>query len=101
MSSLKAVLTFDDSWDDEAVRNAFADNDQFPGVTLAEVTSTECGVCARQNKGSAEQQTDNKARQCATQICPNAIEVPVVVEDRPGENVAFVVCRTSGKLLPC
>jgi hypothetical protein len=59
MSGLKAVLTFDDSWDDEAVRNAFADNDQFPGVTVAEVTSAACSGCARQNKGSAEQQTDN------------------------------------------
>lgn len=49
----------------------------------------------------AEKSTHNKARQCASQICPNAIQVPVVVEDRPGEKVAFVVCRTSGKLLPC
>ena len=35
-----------------------------------------------------------------TEICPNAIEVPVVVQDRPNEKVVFVACRTSGKLFP-
>jgi hypothetical protein len=59
MSNLKAILTFDESWDDEAIRNAFADNDQFPGVIVSEVTSAECGGCARQEIKVAEQTPTN------------------------------------------
>jgi hypothetical protein len=59
MSRLKAILTYDDSWDEESIRNAFEDNDQFSGIVSVEISSTECGGCARKSKGSAEQQTDN------------------------------------------
>lgn len=56
MSRLRAVITFDDSWDDEAVRNAFVDNDQFIGVVSVEISSAGCGECARQKQNIETEQ---------------------------------------------
>lgn len=100
MSSLKAVLTFDDSWDDEAVRNAFADNENFPGVTVSEITSTECSGCARQGNGSAEQQTDNSDYAAAlwNELTsdinePRLREVALITISRERLNVALEAVR--------
>ena len=68
MSRLKAILTYDDSWDEEAIRNAFEDNDQFPGIVSVEVSSTECGGCARQSKGSSEQYNAEEAHHSLQQL---------------------------------
>ena len=67
MGGFKAVLTFDDSWDADSVRNTLADYDHVPGVTVSALS--ECNEVARQNKGSAEQQTDNSESDAITEVC--------------------------------
>jgi len=78
MSQLKAILTFDDSWDDEAVRNAFADNDQFPGVTVLklEVFRMECKVCGglAVNRFNIDFDLVPVCEQCANAITMQQVE---------------------------
>jgi len=72
MGGFKAVLTFDDSWDADSVRNTLADYDHVPGVTVS--ASSECNEVARQSKGSAEQQTDNsESKPCSMYPCSGVV----------------------------
>jgi len=46
---MQALVTFDDSWDEEAIRNAFTDNENIAGVRTVEIVQSHCGKCARQD----------------------------------------------------
>jgi hypothetical protein len=51
---VKAEVTFDDSWDEDAIINAFMDNDQFPGVVSVQVIQSHCGKCIQKQSNESE-----------------------------------------------
>jgi hypothetical protein len=66
--SIKAVITFDDSWDEDGVRSVFEDNDQLAGVVTVWIPPTDCSGCTRKHTGSAEPQTDNSDYAAALRV---------------------------------
>lgn len=51
---MKVKVTFDDSWDEESIINAFVDNDQFPGVISVLVVPSHCVKCKNESNESEE-----------------------------------------------
>ena len=60
--SRNILLTFDDSWDEVHLHEACYTLEVWPGIMKAEIAHSNCGGCARQDKGSAEQTAHNMPR---------------------------------------
>lgn len=83
--SIKAVITFDDSWDEEGVRNAFEDNDQYAGIVSVEIRSGGCGNCDSKDKpimpcpecGSVAVITTEQSFQCTNVDCQRDGHLPL------------------------
>ena len=58
---MQALVTFDDSWDEEAIVNAFMDNDQLPGVLVVKVVPSCGGKCAAEESGRCANTSTNTA----------------------------------------
>lgn len=69
---MKAEVIFDDSWDEDAIVNAFTDNDQFPGVISVRVVPSHCGKCAaetvEQNGQNAQQSQSDEYKESLSEI---------------------------------
>ena len=47
---MRVVIEFDDSWDEDSIKNAFEDNDNFAGIISVDVVG--CKQCKCKNIGN-------------------------------------------------